>query len=131
MNYRDPLFLILLDAILLAAGILIILVVCFQYNNFFPLFTILANSMAILQLMMCGACSGRDAWSGGGDDDTGKEISWLMFGLFSVFGYATLGLLYRAGIIPDVALYMGWGGGSIILAAMIIYLRAIYQVDNN
>jgi Vacuolar protein sorting 55 len=90
--------------------------------------------MAIVQLMMCGSCNSGESSDGMYSFDTSVDmgivavqISWLLFGLLIVGGYATPALLYRAAVVPDVALYFAWAGGTVILASMIIYLRLIWN----
>ena len=129
---KEPLIFILINSVLLAAGTLIVLIACFQYNNYFPLLTILCDVFAILILMMCGSCSAEDDVLTSFDTDMnlralGIQLSWMLFGLFIIFGYAVPSLLFRAAKIPDVALYFSWGGGTVILASMIIYLKVIYR----
>ena len=106
-----------------------VLVACFQYGNFFPILTIFINLMAIMQLMLCGACA-SDA-SGYTWDSPHQEaavhVAWWIFGLFVILGYAIPALLYRASVVPTVALYLTWTGGTTILAAMIVYMRLIYR----
>ena len=113
------------NASILATGILIVLIACFQYNNFFPLLTILANLVAIAQLMMCGSCNTQPSYYN--SDDSQHHVSWLLFGLCIVIGYAIPSLLYRANQIPEIALYFSWIGGTTILTSMIIYMRIIYN----
>lgn len=116
------------NATILATGILVVLVACFQYNNFFPLLTILSNLAAISQLMMCGSCNTSSSYSN--DDDSPVHVSWLLFGLFVIIGYAVPALLYRANQVPDIALYLSWIGGTTILTSMIIYMRIIYNRES-
>lgn len=129
----SPLWIVLVNSVLLAAGILLVLVACFQYSNFFPFLTIIINTLAVLQLMICGACSGNDDDAGGFGDHTeyqymaGVQLSWWIFGMLIVMGYAIPSLSYRAGDFAEVALYLTWGGGTIIVTAMIVYMKLLYK----
>lgn len=132
MNHA--LLIVFFNALLLSAGILTVLVSCLQYANWFPILTIVVNMIAVLQLMMCGSCSGyQESHSFMGESDgraVAIQVSWMMFGLLIITGYAVPGLLFRAQLVPDVALYFSWIGGTIILAAMIIYLRLIWNRES-
>lgn len=121
---RNVLAAVILNSALLAGGILIVLITCFEWHNFYPLLTILVDVLAITQLMMCGTTTDSD------EGHLGIQLSWMLFGLFVVTGYAVPALLWRDGAIPEQALYFTWGGGTVILASMIIYMKLINASDN-
>lgn len=112
-------------SMLLASGILLILVPCIQYDNWWPLLTIFVLFLAILFPMMCGGCSP----SAMDDTEYNEElvlISWVFTGMFVVTGYAIPSILLRGKYIPEAGLIYSTVGGTVILLSILVFVRIIY-----
>jgi hypothetical protein len=108
-------------SMLLASGILLILVPCIQYDNWWPLLTIFVLFLAILFPMMCGGCSP--------DTENNEElvlISWVFTGMFIVTGYSIPSILLRGKYIPEAGLIFSTVGGTVILLSILVFVRIIY-----
>jgi hypothetical protein len=128
----SPIF-IVLDSALLATGILLVLVACIQYANWWPLLTIFVHFFAIVCPIVCGGCSGiglseDDQWLT--DNGSGARslalISWLLVGFFVVIGYAIPAILLRGEYLPEVGLLFTFAGGTIILISILLFTRVVY-----
>jgi len=120
-----------IDSILLAGGIILILIPCIQYNNWWPLITIFVHFFAILFPVTCGGCN----ISGNSDDldfrlDSSDPqlaiVSWVFVGVFVVLGYAIPAILLRARKIPEAGLLFAFGGGTLILISILVFVRVVY-----
>lgn len=125
---KHVLIAVILNSALLAAGILIVLITCIEWDNYYPLFTVLCDVAAITQLMLCGTCHAAHDY--GDEYQFPAQFSWMVFGLLLIFGYAIPSLLWRAGSIPDVALYWTLGGSTVIVSAMMVYMKLINRAGD-
>ena len=119
---------------MLAAGILLVLVACIQYGNWWPLVTIFVHFFAILCPLTCGGCAGigapdEDAWLTDGADGGARTlvlVSWLLVGFLVVLGYAIPAILLRGQYIPEEGLLLTYGGGTTILISILVFTRVVY-----
>lgn len=109
-------------SMLLAAGILLILIPCIQYDNWWPLLTIFVLSFAIMIPVVCGGCS-QDGFD---PNDDLALISWVFVGIFGVTGYAIPALLLRGKYIPETGLLFAFAGGTTIIVSILVFVRTIY-----
>jgi hypothetical protein len=125
----------ILCSILCATGIVLIMIACIQYSSWWPLMTIFFHSLAILTPVFCGGCAsgtggaGSNDWSMDTNGDIEKHcglISWLLVGIFSIFGYAVPSLLLRKHLIAQSGLLFTFAGGTTILIAILIFTRVVY-----
>lgn len=125
---KKVLALILLNATLLAGGIILILVSCVQFNNWWPFLTIFVNAFAILFPTFCGGCSMSDdaEWDDREGGVSPATISWVFLGFFIVIGYAIPVELFRTHLLTESGVMFTVSGGTIILAAILIFVRLIY-----
>jgi len=130
---KKTLALILSNALLLSTGIILILVSCIQYDNWWPFLTIFVNMFAIFFPTFCGGCALGDSdeygsmWNEGDNDAsvTPASISWLFLGFFIIVGYAIPIELFRGNLITEQGVYLTVSGGTTILAAILIFVRLI------
>jgi len=115
---------LIFTSMLLAAGILLILIPCIQYDNWWPLLTIFVLSFAILIPMVCGGCSHEN--DGFGQNDDLALISWVFVGIFVVIGYAIPAILLRGKYIPEAGLLFTFAGGTTIITSIMVFVRTIY-----
>jgi O-antigen/teichoic acid export membrane protein len=126
------------NSVLLAIGISLVGISIAQYGNKWPILTIIVHLLAILFPTACNRCNSIDDGEYHIFGDTGNDwtngithISWVLFGLLVVVGYAVPVELFRAGQLKDVAVYLTVSGGTTILAAVLIYVKVIYFQESD
>jgi len=125
---KKTILLIFLNSVFLASGIILNLVSCVSYNNWWPLLTIFINLLAITAPTLCGGCNQQDEsfYSDQEGQVTLASLSWVMLGAFVIAGYAIPIELFRAKIITQTGVLLTLSGGTVILAAVLIFVRLIY-----
>jgi len=125
---KKTLILIFFNSVFLATGIMLNLISCIQFNNWWPLLTILINLMAITFPTLCGGCSfyDDDLFAEQDGQITLASLSWMFLGIFIVIGYAVPVELYRSHSISQTGVFLTLAGGTIILAAVLLFVRLIY-----
>lgn len=122
--------LILSNAIFLSTGIILILVSCIQFDNWWPFLTVFINMFAIFFPTFCGGCSMDEfnfsSWDEDSDRITPASLSWLCLGFFIIMGYAIPIELYRGNLLSEQGVYLTLSGGTVILASILIFVRVIY-----
>jgi hypothetical protein len=63
-------------------------------------------------------------------NDTGAVLAWVLVGFFVIVGYAIPIELLRGGIIPEQGVYFALGGGTIVLLAILVFVRLVYFEKN-
>ena len=85
---------------------------------------------AIFFPTFCGGCTSDDYESLFDDDDAGLitpgSLSWLCLGFFIVIGYAIPIELFRGNLLTEQGVYLTLSGGTVILGAVLIFVRLIY-----
>lgn len=127
---------LLFTALLMAAGIVLVLFASIHYVNYYPLLTILLIAMAIFFPTLCGGC--QVAASGNAnllldteDYDLGPRLAWVLTGFFVITGYSLSIELFRGKYIPAMAVYLSLGGDTIIMAAALIFVKIIYYTGDS
>ena len=116
------------NSILLAAGILLIIFSCIIYDNWWPLMMIFIFVASIIFPSICGSCEISQQEDFMGDsDEIGPMLSWVFVGMFIVFGYTIPIELLRRNIIEIGGVYMSVSGGTIILMAIMLFVRIVYK----
>lgn len=132
MIATKQIMILVFNSSLLAAGIILILIPCIQYGNWWPLLTIFVHFFAVIFPVMCGGCSfGSDNWSYSGGDETLAMVSWLLVGIFVVLGYAMPAILLRGGMIPKTGLILSFAGGTTILLSILFFVRVVYFTESD
>jgi hypothetical protein len=103
---------------LLASGILLVLVACIQYGNWWPLTTILIQFFAVAIPISC-------TWDNDSMDRDPKLAGWIACGFLVVAGYGIPGVLLRGGAIPAPGLLIAYAGSTCILTGILIFVRFI------
>lgn len=138
MNTKIVLIFIV-NSILLATGIILVLIPCIQYSNWWPLITIFVHFFAVMFPVTCGGCAisenqaDMDLFLDTNSNNNDLPIvSWLFVGLFVVLGYAIPAILLRAGDILQIGMFFAFAGGTLILISILIFVRVIYyRKDSN
>ena len=117
---------IMLNATFLSSGIILILVSCIQFNNWWPFLTVFINAFAIFAPTFCGGCSFEPSWDDQEGDISIGSISWIIVGFFVVVGYAIPIELFRVGVLTQTGVYLTLSGGTVILASILIFVKLIF-----
>lgn len=125
---KKILALIVLNATFLASGIILILVSCVQFDNWWPFMTVFINMFAIFCPTFCGGCTldPSSLWDEREGEVSLGAFSWLCLGFFVVVGYAIPVELYRSKVLSETGVYLTLSGGTVILAAILIFVRLIF-----
>jgi len=130
MNKKCLVSVIVINSILLAIGVSLVGVSVFAYGNKWPLLTIAVHLLAILFPTACGQCTlnadDMSFLSMEDDQSAIKHLSWVLFGMLVIVGYAVPVELYRAKELEQVAVWLTVVGGTTILSAVLIYVRVVY-----
>lgn len=112
----------------LASGILLIIFSCIIYGTWWPLMMIFVFAASIIFPTICGACKIEDSndFMDPDRDEIGPMLAWFMVGLFLVIGYAIPIELLRKQAFELGGVYMSTGGGTIILFAIILFVKIVY-----
>lgn len=122
---------IILNSILLACGILMIFINCIIYQNWWPVFSIVVFCGGLCFPILCNACSLSASESDMFLFDTqdsaqmGGILSWLLFGICITIGYGIPIELWRVHTMSLTPMFLTIGGGTVILAAILIFVKVI------
>ena len=85
-------------------------------------------SASIIFPTICGACKFEDPheYMDSERDEIGPMLAWFMVGLFLVMGYSIPLELLRKSAFALEGVLMSMGGGTIILCAIVLFVRIIY-----
>jgi len=116
------------NALFLACGILMIVIPAVIYNNYWPLLSILVFCISFVFPLTCGAfkiggASDRFAFDGEDSGELGPMLSWLLMGIFVTIGYSVPFELWRSNAVNVVAMGLTMGGGTVIMAAILIFTQ--------
>lgn len=125
---KKTLILIFLNSVFLASGLILNLVSCISYNNWWPLFTIFVNLLAIAAPTLCGGCATYDDefYAEAEGQVTLASLSWVILGAFIIVGYAIPIELFRARAVSQTGVLLTLSGGTVILASVLVFVRLIY-----
>lgn len=126
---KKVLVLLLVDALFLASGIMLILISCIQFNNWWPILTVFVDIVAIIFTAFCDNCnmdSEEEFWFENSVQTAQTSVAWLLRGFLVVTSYAIPVELYRVKVLSETGLYLTLGGSTTILVAALIFVRVIY-----
>lgn len=122
---------IVANAILMATGILMIIIPSVIYNNYWALLSILVFSVSLIFPIMCNACSigagPANVFGDEGNGELGPMLSWLLLGVFVTIGYSIPFELWRSGLVNVIGMGLTMGGGTVILAAVLIFSQVVRE----
>ena len=99
-------------SILLACGILLIMIPCIIFSNYWPLMSILVFALSLVFPLLCRAFEEYD------EIKPGPLLAWLYLGIFIVLGYSIPFELWRGGSINPILMGLTMGGGTLILISI-------------
>lgn len=121
---------IVANAMLMAAGILMIIIPSVIFNNYYALLSILVFSISLIFPIAANACTignSSSHWDDSGGGETGPMLSWLLLGVFVTIGYSIPFELWRSAKMNAVGMGLTMGGGTVILAAVLIFSQVVKE----
>jgi hypothetical protein len=122
------------NAILLAIGILMIFIPSIIFNNYWSLLSILLFLVSFIFPILCNAfrfdsaqSSDSYLFSDGHEAELGGMISWFVMGIFITMGYSIPFELWRTKLMNPIGMGMTMGGGTIILASILLFSQVVYK----
>jgi hypothetical protein len=129
---KKVILLIIFNAILLACGILAIIIPCIILSNWYALISVFCFSVAAIFPLLCNAyafasMNTSDSWLFEDDYEmeSGKALSWVLFGGCTTTGFSIPFLLWRSHQMFLVNMIMCILGGVVMLVAIGIFVHFI------
>lgn len=120
---------IVANAMLMASGILMIIIPSVIFNNYYALLSILVFSISLIFPISAKACTFGNVeshWMDDSSGETGPMLSWFLLGVFVTIGYSIPFELWRAAKMNAVGMGLTMGGGTVILAAVLIFSQILF-----
>lgn len=112
--------LVAVNAVILAAGILLIVIPSIIFNNYWPFMSVLVFALSLVFPFLCnGFDFENDSWST--PNETAGTLGWLFFGIMVTIGYSIPFELWRASSMSPIAMGLAMGGGTVILGAVFFF----------
>ncbi|KXS17823.1 vacuolar protein sorting 55 [Gonapodya prolifera JEL478] len=118
---------IILLAFFLACGILLVILSCALYGNWWPLFVVLTYVLAPLPNMICRRCAGADDMFGDGETRGLLETGYFITAIFVVSGFGLPLVLAHAQVITVPAMLLSFFGGLLVYATILGYTHNFAQ----
>eukprot|EP01091_Cochliopodium_minus_P005719 TRINITY_DN15621_c0_g1_i1.p1 TRINITY_DN15621_c0_g1~~TRINITY_DN15621_c0_g1_i1.p1 ORF type:complete len:127 (-),score=16.86 TRINITY_DN15621_c0_g1_i1:54-434(-) len=110
-----------------AAGILMNILSCALYGNWWPFFVIIAYVLAPIPTLLCKG--NNDPFSD--DTNDAQDIGFFLTGILIVSGFALPAVLTHAGLMKPAALGFAIGGGVITYITVIIFIKIVLTKEDD
>ncbi|KAI9141952.1 vacuolar protein sorting 55 [Paraphysoderma sedebokerense] len=106
----------------LATGVLLVILSCALFQNWWPLFVVFTYILAPFPNMIFGRCAGSDDLFS--DNNSGlKDIGYFITSFFIVTGFGLPMVLAHAHVIAPEAATMSIIGGMLVYITVIVYTK--------
>lgn len=113
---------IAVSALFFGSGVLMILLAA-SLDSFHSLWTVLLDCFALLWPTMCGGCDFQNMYDERNSLENMKDLGFFLSGGFLVSGFILPIYLHHIRVVSLVAAMLSIGGGTCILAAVMIFLK--------
>lgn len=107
---------------LLAFGILLVLIACITYDNYYPMFILISFFFAPIPIVLCGT-SGTKADPFGEMHDDWADFGYFLFGVLTVSGFGMIFVMAHTNLISIQAIYLVLTGGFLVYVDILIFFR--------
>lgn len=114
-------------SVLLSGGILMIIIPCILVSNWYPLLSIFVFATSFIFPIMTNTCTTSSSDDSGylyddpSQHELGAMVAWLTVGILITIGYSIPFELFRVSSMPLVEMLLTMGGGTIILASILLF----------
>eukprot|EP01126_Amoeba_proteus_P005378 TRINITY_DN1179_c0_g1_i3.p1 TRINITY_DN1179_c0_g1~~TRINITY_DN1179_c0_g1_i3.p1 ORF type:complete len:111 (-),score=0.56 TRINITY_DN1179_c0_g1_i3:56-388(-) len=107
---------------MISIGLLLNLLACVIWKNWWPFFVVVAYFLAPLPNLICARCNHGPVC---------KDVGFFLTGALIVSGFALPGVLAHMGSMKTQALFMGLAGGLVVYGTLMTYLHCFHKPDDD
>jgi len=111
-------------AFVLTVGLLLNVLACVLWQNWWPFFVVIAYFLAPLPNIICVNCGRGYEYTHG---NSFQNAGFFLTGVCVVSGFALPGVLAHLGTMAPQALWMGLAGGLTVYGSILTYLHCFHK----